>query len=355
MARVFLSCVESDNAIAGQLAKLLEEAGHHVLWRVESDPTLAARDNAEVILVLWSATSVESPTLYEDASVGISRNCLCQVAIDKQVRTAIPGRFRGLDAFLFDEYKAYINTHQKEYHFLRDLDGPLFSLSGSGKTEDEEEEEEEEAKDELRQAILRRQRKKAAISIFEIEAGKLVHKIPATMRTGISETVEVRIGKGNTRRLSAGLLGGGEIVTEDISIVETMTVELASSGGLKIERRSRRTQLVKGPVLRAAASEQKQFGRWVWHVTPKKVGTHELFVKVSADLNDSRGVATSITLPDRLFAVKVKVNYAEMSFSLAKWAATGVSSLLIAGFVGSYTQEVWWPTLRGWLAILGLV
>jgi hypothetical protein len=109
---------------------------------------------------------------------------------------------------------------------------------------------------------------------------------------------------------------------------------------------------VVGSLIGNTSLDHDRFGRWRWEVAPKKIGTHELTIVVTADLSDSRGVATSEPYPYREFSVTVRVNYASASMRVLKWAATGA----VTGLVGAYTHHVWWPKVKvllsdvGWLS-----
>ena len=136
-------------------------------------------------------------------------------------------------------------------------------------------------------------------------------------------------------------------------IVETMTVSLyGSPGAFQITQQSRETQLVTGSLIGNASLDHDRFGRWLWEVTPKRIGTHDLIIKVSADLSDSRGVATTESYADKTFTVSVRVNYASASMRVVRWTATGA----VTGLVGAYTHHVWWPKVKmmltnvGWLS-----
>ena len=78
-----------------------------------------------------------------------------------------------------------------------------------------------------------------ATKALEIEAGRLVHKIPLKMWLGQQEIVEVRLGRLAATDLSKGLEGRGNLTTDDIPIVETMSVSLyGGPGAFTIERQS---------------------------------------------------------------------------------------------------------------------
>jgi len=52
---------------------------------------------------------------------------------------------------------------------------------------------------------------------------------------------------------------------------------------------SEKEQFVKRDRVKGTALEDDDFGRWQWTVTPRKRGQHQLYVKISAGLTDSRG------------------------------------------------------------------
>ena len=143
---------------------------------------------------------------------------------------------------------------------------------------------------------------------LEIDAGRLAYQIPQRMWVDFPETVEVRLGRTQARGLTQGFGGRGEVKTEDIPIVETMSVTLlCEPGAFDIEARSERDQLVKPDLVLGTAFHSDDFGRWVWLVTPRRRGEHTLLVKVSAAIRDSRGLPTTSSLPDKTFAVSVRV------------------------------------------------
>lgn len=191
---------------------------------------------------------------------------------------------------------------------------------------------------------------------LEVEAGKLVHKIPNKMWLGEPETVEVRLGREAAAGLASGLVGRGALTEENIPIVETMSVSLYARGGaFEIERQSETTQLVKTDALKGTAFEGTDFGRWTWLVTPKKTGAQQLCVKVSAGLKDSRGVPTTATLPDREFAVSVSVHAGKETMKVLGRVLGVGGGAIAAALIGAMTQDLWWPKVKALLASWGLL
>jgi adenylate cyclase len=77
MARVFLSYARDDAPAARQLAGGIERAGHEVWWdhHIQGGSRFAseidrALKNAEVVVVLWTATSIDSPWVQDEAAEG---------------------------------------------------------------------------------------------------------------------------------------------------------------------------------------------------------------------------------------------------------------------------------------------
>jgi len=190
---------------------------------------------------------------------------------------------------------------------------------------------------------------------LEFEAGRLVHKIPQKMWVGVVETVEVRLGRATAEGFTLGLHGRGNLTIEDISIVETMSIRLRSSPDtFAIEPQSETTQLVTKDHVKGTAFGKQNFGRWVWRVTAKKRGTHQLTIQVSANLV-SRGVQTTASLEDLAFTVSVSVRVGRASAKSLRRLTVATSGAIGGALLGAMTQELWWPKIKELLQSLGLV
>jgi hypothetical protein len=188
-----------------------------------------------------------------------------------------------------------------------------------------------------------------ARAALQQEARQLNHKIPSKMRVGTTEVVEVCFDRA---RQGTAMVGRDDPAAEDLLIVETMTVDLYGSPDIfRIMRRSRPTQLIKDSLIWRAPLNEQRFGRWLWHVTPKQSGRQELTVKVSADLSDNRGVATTEPYGDRTFSVKVRASVGQAWVRALKWTAASA----IAALAGACTQEFWWPRLKALLLGTGFL
>jgi TolB-like protein/Flp pilus assembly protein TadD len=87
---LFLSYAHSDEVRARRLAKVLEEAGYNVWWDalIEGGTAYAksinhALETADVVIVLWSAASVESDWVRDEAALGRDRHRLVPLALDR--------------------------------------------------------------------------------------------------------------------------------------------------------------------------------------------------------------------------------------------------------------------------------
>lgn len=89
MAKLFLSYAREDSAEAERLARSLERAGHSVWWDrdltggASFGPEIEQRlKSSDVVIVLWSGTSVQSPWVRDEAAIGRDAGRLLPVSID---------------------------------------------------------------------------------------------------------------------------------------------------------------------------------------------------------------------------------------------------------------------------------
>ena len=89
MASIFLSYARDDSARAGRVASALESAGHRVWWDrnihagARFSAEIAAELNAaELVVVLWSRSSVESPWVHDEAAAARDSGRLVPVLIE---------------------------------------------------------------------------------------------------------------------------------------------------------------------------------------------------------------------------------------------------------------------------------
>ena len=87
---LFLSYAHADEARARRLAKALDEAGYNVWWDalIEGGTAYAktinhALETADVVIVMWSAASVESDWVRDEAALGRDRHRLVPLSLDR--------------------------------------------------------------------------------------------------------------------------------------------------------------------------------------------------------------------------------------------------------------------------------
>lgn len=398
MTTVALVFVAADRRAARHLGAILARAGRSVLFTRDNErgPVVEHATVADYVLVIWSAASRTSPFIYERAREALACNRLVQIVVNEVEREQLAPVFGRHPAFaLTDRSKilqAIPNQQSDQVLFavkspppLRDEPSPEVhgdwrgaarmrvemrdgafpaspasaqvetTVDAAGETPELYIEHAPEERVERRPGVPSagafNQPSQAAL---EKQAGQLVHKIPSRMKVGVTENVEVRLGRA-LQQIGHGLVGSGALTSEGLPVVETMTVTLdGSPDAFTIVRRTRSTQLVIGSLIWKGEFDEQRFGRWLWYVRPKCTGTHELLLKVSADLSDSRGIPTSEALRDRVFPIRIKVDYATASARAVKWAATGVVGAAVTALIGAYTKEVWWPQIRLLLAGFGL-
>lgn len=136
-----------------------------------------------------------------------------------------------------------------------------------------------------------------------VEAGLLLHHIPAAMWLGAPTTVEIAI----SRDLLAELFPPRESGGGSAQSLETLSVSLYGvPEAFEVERQSERTQFVAAKHA-LASRDPATFGRWVWLVTPTAAGPHDLVVRISALLRDAKGVPAPVALPDRRLSIEIQV------------------------------------------------
>jgi hypothetical protein len=137
---------------------------------------------------------------------------------------------------------------------------------------------------------------------------------------------------------------------EQLLVLETMSVRLlAIPGAFEISPQTETTQLTSTESIRKLVPvPPRDYGRWLWHVTPKKSGKHQLTLHVSAGLKDSNGAQTTLPVDDREFTVAVRVQIVQSGVRLGlKFAA-----LVVVALFGAMTQDYWWPKIRAAIQLL---
>jgi hypothetical protein len=104
MASVFLSYDRDDANTARPIAAALEKAGHSVWWdrQISGGSQFAkeieqALNNADVVVVLWTSSSVESPWVRDEAGAGRDRGRLVPLSLDETLPPLGFRQFHSID------------------------------------------------------------------------------------------------------------------------------------------------------------------------------------------------------------------------------------------------------------------
>ena len=162
-----------------------------------------------------------------------------------------------------------------------------------------------------------------------VQDGQLIENIPRKMRVGISEQVEVRIARNSVNVPLDNMQGGGAPQAHNLYVTKAMTVRLrAPEGGIRIETSSPETQWIDN----ALGLIQDDFASWRWTVTPDTRGVKKFQLVVSARTVGADGVAAETALPDQVFDVVVRMNYARTAVRLGGWAVAAAAGGAITAF-----------------------
>ena len=102
MAQVFISHTEQDRAVAQRLAAFLEGQGRTVYWHQDQqsgaaphDASMAELVSAEVVIVVWSKSSVAAPFVLQEAVAARDARKVMHVMNSDAEARAIPVRRPG--------------------------------------------------------------------------------------------------------------------------------------------------------------------------------------------------------------------------------------------------------------------
>lgn len=216
MVSVFIAHHPNDRALAEALALNLEPKGIVSQLGHTAQDAWALGENAKYVLIIWSESSVSSPHIYEIAAT-FRDLCLGHLAVKGLKLEDIPATVRPSKLVRVTSYATIA-----EGILRRAREGalplPAYSLRSTITKPVTAEERAEVTRKEARAKVQE--------GILRAEAGKLVHKIPASMTRNVEEVIEVRLGRAEAHGLMTGLVGEGSLAQEDLLIVETMTVML---------------------------------------------------------------------------------------------------------------------------------
>lgn len=164
----------------------------------------------------------------------------------------------------------------------------------------------------------------------KLSVGKMLFKIPAEMKVGITERIIVRIASSVTADLQSGLKGKGTPTQEQIKVGPLMKVQLAGET-FDIKPLTHEEQVVS----------QKEFTEWNWDVMPKKSGKQLLTLVVTVRLKIPNYGEEKKAYPvfDRQIDVKVNPFYTVWAFIKSNWQF--FVGPIFTGLMGYY--------LKGWL------
>lgn len=162
-----------------------------------------------------------------------------------------------------------------------------------------------------------------------VEPMQLTENIPRSMRVDQTEIVEVRIAKSQMQTPAAGMPGAQKSYLHELIVTKAMSVRLrAPDGGFAIETGSPETQWLDNN----AGVSADDFASWRWNVTPARRGAGRLQLIVSTRTIASDGLTADTALPDQVFDVSVKPNYARILLRAAGWAGLMIVGAALSTF-----------------------
>lgn len=160
------------------------------------------------------------------------------------------------------------------------------------------------------------------------ELGQLTETIPRTMRVGVTERVEIRIGRAHIKNMADGMEGGGLAWQHDVTVTKAMSVRVrAPEGGFFIETVSPETQWIDRQF-----DDGPDYASWRFLITPQQRGWATLRIHISARTVGSEGVAAETAFPDQVIEVKVRTNYGRAAKRTLGWIAAAVAGGVLARF-----------------------
>lgn len=149
------------------------------------------------------------------------------------------------------------------------------------------------------------------------------------MRVGMTERVEIRIGRAHIKNMAEGMEGGGLAWKHDVTVTKAMSVRMrAPEGGFFVETASPETQWIDNQFDEAG----NDFASWRFLITPQQRGWATLRITVSARTVGTEGVVAETAFPDQVIEVKVRTNYGRTAKRMLGWLAAAVAGGVLAKF-----------------------
>lgn len=362
MIDIFFSCDARDKLQVGLIGEAFVDLGYKVFWDQEPSQPDDVRweevrqrlERAKCVIVFWSLASITSKKVKQEATIAEQAGKLVQVLIEPLPIQELPPPFHAIQAaVLFDwqgdhadgNWIGFRGAVEAKVAQQREAEARIEELTGS------------EAARRCREAepasvnfgsVLGAQIVTGGATFVNplLTAGRLVENIPRRMRVGVSESVEIRVGREElTSLMTSGLIGTADPKTHAVhavEIIESMTVRLfAPQGGFEIGGASPETQIVD------AGGVSTAYGRWLWTVTPLRRGHHRIQICISAQVKTNDGLPAHSTLPDQIIEIEVAVNYK----SVAVQAAVVSSGAMASAFLGAIASDKW-PAIRDFVGAL---
>lgn len=154
------------------------------------------------------------------------------------------------------------------------------------------------------------------------------------MRTGVTERVEIRIGRSDIKNISAGMEGTGIAWQHEVTVTKAMSVRVrAPEGGFFIETASPEVQWIDNQFVEAG----DDYASWRFLITPQRSGWSELQIIVSARTVANDGLAAETAFPDQVIEVKVRANYGRAFLKVLGWVLAAVAG----GFLAKFGEGAW--------------
>ena len=346
MARILICHVAKDAPAARDLGAALMARGNAVTFdgepQAERSGRAARLSQFEVVIVIWSESSVASEPLAELAREALEPNLLLPVRLDEVLPAGLPPRLRRLNSFVAGdiagicrnvarlataaastrelarsqglgrlEAKAEpraatvqaVSATSDLRHVPETGAGLLIRyevpMPAEGRPELEAESEPQlAAPAEAGEPAVPAEKwvdLEAGRHALEIAAGHLMHLIPGEMWLGEAETVVIWLDGGLREEL--GPVADGELEEGLLPVVERMSLDLlADAAAFDILLLTEAVQEV-GPGASPA--------RWEWQVVPRASGTHSFRIRISGIARDAEGRPSAPALADQELRVSV--------------------------------------------------